>query len=173
MHFVIFGMHDNYFYIIWIFCCRVLTCNDMDRHPVPRITLRCSNYILILGWTLGFNGLGKHNWETIREIFECWNWALILEISRYIKQSEGRYEGWCCCIPASNTTARVNRSLIIQHQTHVRGGTKDAWCVGLFDFASTKRYTSGVLPKSDFGDTMSKVREKDRVFLIAVPVKSS
>ena len=42
---------------------------------------RCPNYIFILHFTHGFNGLGKNNCKTIRESFKCWDLVrLILEI---------------------------------------------------------------------------------------------
>ena len=46
---------------------------------------RCSNYIFILNWTHGFNGLGKDNCKSRRESFKCWNLLrLTLEVLLYI-----------------------------------------------------------------------------------------
>ena len=45
---------------------------------------RCSNYIFIIDLTPGFNGLGKDNWKTRREIFKlCDLVRLILDILRH------------------------------------------------------------------------------------------
>ena len=42
---------------------------------------RCSNYIFILDWTHGFNGLNKDNCKTRLETFEFWDSVrLILEV---------------------------------------------------------------------------------------------
>ena len=44
---------------------------------------RCSNYIFILNWTPGFNGLGKDNYNMRREAFKFWYLVrLILETLR-------------------------------------------------------------------------------------------
>ena len=45
---------------------------------------RCSNYIFILNFTPGFNGLGKDNYKMRRETFKLWDLVhLILETFRY------------------------------------------------------------------------------------------
>ena len=38
---------------------------------------RCSNYIFILDWTPGFNGLGKGNWKTRRGTFKMWHYIRV------------------------------------------------------------------------------------------------
>ena len=44
---------------------------------------RCSNYIFILNWTPGFNGLGKDNYKMRREAFKFWGLVrIILETLR-------------------------------------------------------------------------------------------
>ena len=48
----------------------------------------CSNYIFILDWTLGFNGLGKGNCSTRRETFNFLNCVrLILQVWPYITKA--------------------------------------------------------------------------------------
>ena len=45
----------------------------------------CPNYIFILNWTPGFNGLGTDNCETTQETFNFWDCvSLILEVWRLI-----------------------------------------------------------------------------------------
>ena len=45
---------------------------------------RCSNYIFILNWTPGFNGLGKDNYKMRHEAFKFWDLVhLILETLWY------------------------------------------------------------------------------------------
>ena len=56
----------------------------LDSCDVVRAS-RCSNYIFILDFTPGFNGLGKDNFKKRREPFKFWDLVrLILEIWRYV-----------------------------------------------------------------------------------------
>ena len=49
-----------------------------------RVIRRCSNYILILDLTPGFNGLSKNNCKTRLETFKFWDLVrLIQEVLRY------------------------------------------------------------------------------------------
>ena len=55
---------------------RIIRCmNYIFRHTVKPLIARwrCSNYIFNLDLTPGFNGFGKHNCKTRRELFEFWD----------------------------------------------------------------------------------------------------
>ena len=60
-----------------------------------QVCRRCSNYIFILDWTPGFNGLVKDNCKTRREIFKFWDllW-LILEVWPYFIMNVTLGELW-------------------------------------------------------------------------------